>query len=424
MIDIRDLTKNLQRYRAEVAKRNLPPDLADKAFQAYEAWRLSVTEHEKLLEESNRKSKAIPVLAHEEREKALSELKVLSDRIKQTQDAVQQKRKLLDEILPKLPVLSWDGVPLGNSEADNKVIKTSGEKPAFSFSPRPYYELPMYEKFVCPDEGVRAFGSRGYYLRGPVALFQKALFEYATEIILAEGFELVYPPLLLNTDILTATGHLPDFDGQQYEVSLGDSRVAYLIGSAEPSLMAFFAYKKLDAESLPCKVTAWTSCFRKEAGSYGKDQKGIIRNHQFEKVEIVNLCLPDQSNDMLIQLQGIEEKIYDGLGLHYREVEICTSELPKKHSRQIDFEAWFPGQQKFIEISSNGNAADFQTRSLGIHYRTKGSKLSIPHSLNCTGITFRTGLALIEQGQQADGSVRLPKVLAPRMGLDLIKTNY
>jgi len=204
-------------------------------------------------------------------------------------------------------------------------------------------------------------------------------------------------------------------------VVVGDSQPAYLVGSSEPSLMAFFQGKTINSEDLPLRMTAWTSCFRKEAGSYGKDQRGIVRNHQFEKIEMVVLCRPAESNEQLLELERIERAIYDGLGLHYREVEVCASDLPKKHCRQIDFEAWFPGQGKYIEISSNGNAADYQTRSLGIRIAEKpASRRQIPHSLNCTGITFRAGLAILEQYQQADGSVIVASVLRPYLNMDVI----
>jgi seryl-tRNA synthetase len=416
MVDPRHVVAHAARYRAEMDRRGLDSTLVDRLVHHYDQWRTHLAQWEKLLSERNRRAKEFPKVPTGDREAYLEQSKALAEKIEELEKNVELHRRELDSLLPYIPVLSLEGVPVGHSPEANRVIKEVGTPMRRSFTPKPYYELPLYGRQICPEEGVRAFGARGYYLRGEVALLQKALLDYALEIILRRGFELFYPPLLLNAETLRGTGHLPDFEGQQYEVRLEEDRSVYLIGSAEPSLMAFFAGKKLPLEELPIRVTASTSCFRKEAGSHGKDQKGIVRTHQFEKVEMVAICTPEQAPQVFEELLDIEEAIYQGLGLHYRVVELCTGELPKKHCRQVDVEAYFPGQEKWIEISSNGNAADFQTRSLGIRYRTPEGKTMIPWSLNCTGITFRTGLALLEQFQREDGVVELPEVLSSRLG--------
>jgi len=419
MIDIKHLVTHRDAYRRNMEKRQMDPEIVDRLVLAYEEWREAQQEFELCQVERNRKSSEVPNLSSDMRKTVVNQLKILSEKAKNARAIAAKKRKVVDDLLVKVPILADACVPTGVSEKDNKVLSVRGEEKNYKFVPKPYYELESVRNYLCQNEGVRVFGARGYYLRGKMAILQKSLFDFALEKIIGHAFEMIYPPLILNENTLTATGHLPDFDGQQYEVDLGGGKKGYLIGSAEPSLMAFFADSTLSNESLPIKVAALTSCFRKEAGSYGKDQRGIIRNHQFDKVEMVVICHPESSNDMLEYLRSIEREIYDSLGLRYREVEICSYDLPKKHCRQVDYEAFFPGQKKYIEIASNGNAGDYQTRALRIRIKT-ADKTLIAHSLNCTGITFRTGLALLEQNQQEDGSVLMPHVLISRLGFERI----
>lgn len=263
-------------------------------------------------------------------------------------------------------------------------------------------------------------GSRGYYLHGDVALFQKVLFDYALEIVLKNGLELFYVPLMLNDKVLTGTGHIPDFDGQQYKVEVGENKNHYLIGSSEPSIMGYFMDKNLGEIKDPILATCWSTCFRQEAGSYGKDQQGILRVHQFEKIEMVALGTEAQMLATFDKFNLIVEQIYSGLGLHFRSVEVCSGDIPPKHTRQIDYEAWFPNANKYREICSSGNASDYQNRGLRINYKDELGNNQTPHGLNCTAITFRTGLAILEQFQQADGRVKLPAALASKMGREYL----
>ncbi|MCV3217201.1 hypothetical protein OGM63_27450 [Plectonema radiosum NIES-515] len=175
-------------------------------------------------------------------------------------------------------------------------------------------------------------GSRGFYLRGTISKFQKVLFDFALDVILSESFELFYVPLMLNDNVLTGTGHLPDFEGQQYEVKIAKDKSYYLVGSSEPSILGYFMNSDIGSLEEPVLTTCWSSCFRKEAGSYGRDQQGILRVHQFEKIEMVALCRPEQSQQLFEKFSSIEEKIYTSLGLHFRSVEICTGDLPHKHN--------------------------------------------------------------------------------------------
>lgn len=247
-----------------------------------------------------------------------------------------------------------------------------------------------------------------------MAKFQKVLFNWVEQIIWDHGFDPMYVPLMLNEKTMTDIGNLPDFDGQLYEVPITQDTNYYLIPSSEQSLMGYYARKNVGDLSEPLLVMANTTCFRKESGSYGKDQQGILRVHQFEKIEIDALCRPEDSDKVFDLNAKISEEIYSKLGLHFRAVEVCSGDMPAKHHRQIDYEAWFPGEQKFREVCSNGAASDYQTRGLKTTYNREGAK-EFAWSLNCTAVTFRTGLAVLEQFQTADGSVKIPEVLQPLM---------
>lgn len=419
MIDVKHLIENPDSYRRDMKNRQANAAIVDEIIALHAEWRTDQREFELCQEQRNKRNKEIPSLSPEEKKEAFAELKSIGEKAKQLKNTASEKRTNIDQLLTKVPILAAEMVPVGATEDDNQELFVRGTEKQYDFEPKPYYELDCLSGLICQEEGVQSFGARGYYLRGKVALLQKALMDYSFEKVNQRGFEMIYVPLMLNESTLTATGHLPDFEGQQYEVDLGGEKKAYLIGSSEPSLMSYFRGNNLSDELLPIKVTALTSCFRKEAGSYGKDQRGIIRNHQFEKLEMVIICMPDKSNDMIELLGEIECELYDGLGIRYRGVEICTADLPKKHCRQIDYEAYFPGQKKFLEIASNGNAGDYQTRSLIIRIKS-GKKTVVAHSLNCTAMTFRTGLAILEQNQRADGTIEMPDVLKARLGFDSI----
>jgi len=348
-------------------------------------------------------------------------MKQISEKSKKIQEKVSQQKNELDISIKKIPSLSRKNIPSGKSDKDNPVIKTYGTKPKFDFKPKPYRELDIYKKYVGQEEGAKAMGSRGYYLRGEMARFQKVLFDYTMDYILQQGYELFYVPLMLNDKVLTGTGHLPDFEWQQYETPINETTNYYFIGSSEPSIMGYFMNKNVWNLEKPILITCQSSCFRKESGSYGKDQQGILRVHQFEKIEMVVICRPEEAEKYFNQNAKINEHLQKNLGLHFRKVEICTGDMPSKHYRQQDYEARFPAENNFREIISNGNASDYQNRGLNISYTDTNGNKSIPRGLNDTGMTFRVGLAILEQFQTADGKVKVPKVLQKRFWKEFIE---
>jgi seryl-tRNA synthetase len=422
MISIQDLLNNTAAFAANLKNRNGNPELAQMAVDAYNSWKVSQNELDIIRQTKNQFNDKVITLQGEEKMLAINEMKVVAEKIKGLETETKELRENFDNLLKKIPSLTSQYTPIGKDDSENPVVQVWGDKPTFSFEPKQYWELPVYSKYVFQEDGVKAMGSRGFYMKGEIARFQKILFDYALDIIMSKGLELMYVPLMLNDKVLTGTGHLPDFDGQQYEVPFDENKTCYLISSSEPSIMGFFMDKNVGYLSKPELVTCWSSCFRKEAGSYGKDQQGILRVHQFEKVEMVAICKDQAQAEEYFAIFGkIEEEIYSSLGLCYRAVEVCTGDMPSKHWRQQDFEAWFPGADKFREICSNGNASDYQNRGLRISYKTDSGTNETPWGLNCSGITFRTGLAVMEQFQTEDGRVKIPAVLVDRFKKEFLE---
>mgnify|MGYP001059462960 CR=1 FL=1 len=420
MIDIKLLVNNPERFIYEMQIRSKDPQVVELAKTKYLELNQLNSELESLRRQKNAFNERVLKLSQEEKTEAIEAMKQLSKQIDTLEDKQRHLRSELETLIAKIPNLTWVGVPIGKSDTDNVITNTWGQKPEFSFTPKTYYELPIYKRCVDQEAGAKVMGSRGYYIKGDLARLRKVLFDWAEEKILSYGFEYFYVPLMLNEQTMTDIGNLPDFDGQLYEVPINENTNYYLVPSSEQSLMAYFAGKHLGTLDEPILVMANTTCFRKESGSYGKDQQGILRVHQFEKIEIDAICKPEDNDKVFALFGQINEAIYNELGLHFRSVEVCSGDMPSKHYRQVDYEVWFPGEGKFREVSSNGSASDYQNRGLKITYTNAQGHKDYPWSLNCTGLTFRVGLAILEQFQQADGSVRLPKVIAERFGQEIL----
>ena len=420
MIDIKHLVENPNIYAVELQKRGKEDMAAYKAKEYYEQWRDKQQDLEIVRQKKNDFNNQITTLTPLEKVRAIGEMKHVSEQIKGLEAEARELKLHYEGYLSQIPNLTSDQTPVGKNDADNVVIKEIGVKPSFDFTPKNYWDLSAYIKSVDAEKGASVMGSRGFYLRGDVARFQKVLFDFAEEAIYGHGFELMYVPLMLNERTMTEIGNLPDFDGQLYEVPIKDETNFYLIPSSEQSMMSYFGGTNLGNLDAPTKVMANTTCFRKEAGSYGKDQQGILRVHQFQKIEMNIICKPEDSDSMFALLSQVNEELYTKLGLYFRSMEVCSGDMPMKHYRQIDYEAWFPAQQRFREICSNGNASDFQNRGLKITYDTVDGAV-YPWGLNCTGMVMRTGLAIMEQMQMEDGRVKIPQVLVGRFGKEYLE---
>ena len=333
-------------------------------------------------------------------------------------DEVERARGAL---LLKLPNLAHESVPVGDGEADNVEVRRHGEPPSFDFEPRSHAELGPALGIVDFERGVRLAGARFTVLTGAAARLSRALIDFMLDLHTGEhGYVEVSPPFLANPDSLVATGQLPKFEEDLFKV---DGWPLYLIPTAEVPLANLHRGEFIDGRDLPLLYTAYTPCFRSEAGSYGADVRGLIRQHQFDKVELVAYTRPEDSYAMLETLTGHAETVLRRLGLPYRTVTLCTRDMGFAAAKTYDIEVWLPGQGKYREISSCSNTEAFQARRAGIKYRPDGKgKAELVHTLNGSGLAVgRTLIAILENGQRADGSVVLPEALRPYMrGLEVI----
>jgi seryl-tRNA synthetase len=305
-------------------------------------------------------------------------------------------------------------VPEGKDANDNVVVKTWGKKRTIKFELQNHAEL-LERAGLADFETARKASGQGFnYLLGEMALLDLALQRYGIDLLLKNGFILVVPPMLLRYETLSGVlNGLKDFEEVVYKIEQED---AYLIGTAEHSLVAFFRDKIIKEKEFPVKVCAVTPCFRKEIGAHGVDTKGLFRMHQFNKVEQVVITKPEDSFKMLEQMQSITEKFFQSLDIPYRVVEICSGDIGAKTAKQYDIEAWFPRQKVYREVTSASNCTDYQARSLNIKYEGKGGEKKYVHMLNNTMVaTSRAMVAILENFQQEDGSIELPKVLQPYM---------
>ena len=333
---------------------------------------------------------------------------------------VERRREALLLTLPNLPHAS---VPVGKSERDNVEVRRHGEPPSFTFTPRPHWELGAELGILDFERAAKMSGARFSVLLGAGARLARALINFMLELHTREhGYREVEPPFLVNQAALTGTGNLPRFEQDLFRIA-GDWDL-FLIPTAEVPLTNLHREEVLESVVLPLKYTAYTPCFRSEAGSYGADVRGLIRQHQFDKVELVKFTTPEQSYNELERLTRDAETVLERLGLAYRRVELCTADLGFASAKTFDIEVWLPSQETYREISSCSNTEAFQARRAQIRYRPAGGgKPQYLHTLNGSGLAVgRTLIAILENGQQADGTVVIPPALRPYMGgMDAIK---
>jgi seryl-tRNA synthetase len=316
-------------------------------------------------------------------------------------------------MLLEIPNLVLDDVPDGG-EDDSVVLRLVGEPPTFDFEPKDHLDLGLALDVIDMERAAKVSGSRFAYLKGDLVLLQFALVRYGLDIIGAKGFVPVIPPVLVREEAMYGTGFFPTDRAQVYETVDGDC----LVGTSEVPLAAMHMQEFLEAGELPLRYAGYSSCFRREAGAAGRDTRGILRVHQFDKVEMFSFCLPEQAAAEHALILAAEEEILQGLGIPYRVVNIAAGDLGAPAAQKFDCEAWMPGQQQYREVTSCSNCTDYQARRLDCRYRTdKGPRFV--HTLNGTGIAVgRTLIAIMENYQQADGSIAVPEVLRPLMGKD------
>jgi seryl-tRNA synthetase len=350
----------------------------------------------------------------------LARMKAVSEQIKADDESVAALDERMRNFLLTIPNIPHASVPVGHSAADNVVVRTSGAAPKFDFAARPHWEIGERCGILDFEAAQKMTGARFAVYKGLGARLERAIANFFLDLHTREhGYTEILPPFLVNTAALTGVGQLPKFAADMFHLENTD---LWLTPTAEVELTNLYREETLDADALPIKVCAWTACFRSEAGAAGKDTRGIKRQHQFQKVELFKFTRPEQSYDELETLVRNAEKCLERLGLHYRVVQLCTGDMGFASSKTYDIEVWLPSTGEFMEISSCSNTEAFQARRSGIRFKgAKGGKSEYVHTLNGSGLAVgRTWIAIAENFQQADGSVKLPEVLWPYMGTEKI----
>ena len=425
MLDLNFVRDNLPQVEEKLRQRGMNPSEVLKDFQTIDSERRqAITQMETLKAKRNQASDEIARLK-KNKEDATAQIEATKQMREQIQDLEKKSAEAdarLREILTALPNLPSSTVPVGKSEADNVEARRWGTQPKFDFTPKPHWELGEHLGILDLERAAKLSGARFAVYWALGARLERALANFMLDLHTREhGYTEVMPPYLVNSESMYGTGQLPKFAQDSFRVPHGEKDF-WLIPTAEVPVTNLYRDETLDAAKLPISLTAYTACFRSEAGSYGKDVRGIIRQHQFQKVELVKFARPETSYDELEKLTNNAETVLQKLGLHYRVMTLCTADIGFSAAKTYDIEVWLPGQNLFREISSCSNFENFQARRANIRYRPEGkSKTELVHTLNGSGLAVgRTWVAIVENYQQPDGSVLIPEALQPYMGTDRI----
>ncbi|MDD2426929.1 MAG: serine--tRNA ligase [Eubacteriales bacterium] len=424
MLDIVYIRNNPEEAAAKLAKRGLSVDFSE-FLEKDSARRALMHTTENLKAERNKKSALIPKLKKEGQDTAslLDELKTLSNTIHSNDESIDEMQKEQEVFLGGLPNLPADDVVAGGKEA-NEVVKTFGEQRTFDFEPKHHVDLLTSTGMIDYERGAKLSGS-GYWLyTGMGARLEWALINYFVDAHLADGYEMVMPPYLLNYEAGYAAGQFPKFLEDIFEIRSNDDNFRFLLPTAETALVNFRRDEIMAEADLPHKLFAYTACFRREAGSHGANERGMIRGHQFNKVEMFQFAKPEDSENALDELVQKACALVEGLGLHYQLVKLAAGDIGAAMKKTYDIEIWIPSMGGYKEVSSVSNAGAYQARRGNIRFRRdEDGRIEFCHTLNGSGLaTSRVLPAIAEQNQQADGSIIVPEVLRPYMGgIELIR---
>jgi len=421
MLDLRLVRENPEQVKAGLARRGITLDLTE--FLSLDVRRRQAQQEIETLRRSrNEASEEIGRLkkAGQPAEDKVAEMRAVGDKIADLENSTREVEDAQRSLLLTIPNLPHSSVPDGKDEQENRELRRwspqGGELPKFSFEPKPHWDLAEYLDIIDFDRAAKITGARFALYKGMGARLERALINFMLDLhTTGHGYTEVLPPFMVNKMSMTATGQLPKFEEELFRVENG---TYYLIPTAEVPVTNIYRDEVLPEESLPVLFTAYTPCFRREAGSYGKDTRGLIRQHQFNKVELVKFAKPESSYDELEKLTGNAEEVLKRLGLPYRVIVLCTGDMGFSAAKTYDIEVWLPAQNKYREISSCSNFEDFQARRGNIRYKPKGGKKTeLLHTLNGSGLAVgRTVVAILENFQQSDGTVMIPEALRPYMG--------
>jgi seryl-tRNA synthetase len=425
MLDLNFVRDNLPLVEEKLRQRGLDPSAVLKDFRDVDTERRhAITEAETLKARRNKASEDIAKLKKtgQDATAAIAETKDLREQIQAREKTAADLDSRLQEILAGIPNLPHATVPVGHSADENVEVRRWGQAPQFDFTPKAHWELGEQLGILDLERAVKLTGARFAVYWDLGAKLERALANFMLDLHTREhGYTEVLPPYLVNSDSMYGTGQLPKFAADSFRVPHGEKDL-WLIPTAEVPVTNLYRNEILDSGSLPISLTAYTPCFRSEAGSYGKDVRGIIRQHQFQKVELVKFSRPENSYEEHEKLTRDAEQVLQKLGLHYRTMALCTGDMGPSSAKTYDIEVWLPGQQLFREISSCSNFESYQARRANIRYRPEGkNKTEFVHTLNGSGLAVgRTWVAIVENYQQADGSVIIPEALRPYIGAERI----
>jgi len=413
MLDINFIRENSNKIKEACQKKQIKVDV-DKIIELDKKKRGLLTEIEGTKAEQNKLSKA----GHSP--EIISQAKELKEKIKSLEPELEKIEAELKPLLLVLPNVPFDNVPVGKDDSENVVLRKVGKPPKFSFTPRDYMQIGETLNLIDTERAGKVAGSRFGYIKGQLALLEFGLIKLVMDTVAKEEFMPVIPPVMLKEEMARGTGYFEAGDREEAYFLPDDNM--YLVGTSEQSLLAMHADEVLDEKKLPLRYAGFSTCFRREAGSYGKDTRGILRVHQFDKLEMVIFSKIEQSKNEHKLILKIEEKLMKALELPYQVIQICTGDMGRPAAEKYDIETWLPSEGKYRETHSNSNCTDFQARRLNIRYKDKANKMQFTHTLN--GTAFAVGRILImilENYQQKDGSVKVPKILQKYCGFKVIK---
>ncbi|QQR65330.1 serine--tRNA ligase [Candidatus Kaiserbacteria bacterium] len=420
MLDIKFIRENLDLIKMAVEKKRMSVDLDGLVALDDKRKQLLVSMEAKKAEQNNVSREVATITDEAVRSVRIAEMKILKDDIQKEEEELRGVMQKWQELMLQVPNIPDMSVPDGKDDSENREIKTWGEKTIFPFAPKSHVDIMTALKIVDFERGTKVHGFRGYYLQKGGARLSWAIWNYAQDFFLKRGFDPLIVPAIVRKSNLYGTGHLPNDAEDVYKTQDED----YLIGTAEVSTMGYYADDVLERSELPIKWLSFSPCFRREAGSHGKDTKGLIRVHEFFKLEQVIICEANHAESVKWHewLNENTEQFIESLGIPYRTVVNCGGDLGQGQVKKYDIELWVPGEETYREISSASYFHDFQTRRFNIRYRDEEGKMRYAHSLNCTAIpTPRILVSLIENFQREDGTVTIPPVLAPYFGADVLQ---
>ncbi|MDI6727802.1 MAG: serine--tRNA ligase [Thermodesulfovibrionales bacterium] len=421
MLDARFVRENIDVLKKALKKRGYEIDLSE--FLSLEEDRLRLLkESEELRNKRNVVSEEIGKIKRQGQNanSLVAEMKGVSDRIKEIDEILRAIEEKTNSFLLNIPNIPHESVPAGKDETENVEVRKWGTPREFDFEPLNHWDIAETLDIIDFERGAKIAGARFAVMKGPGARLERALMNFMLDLNTSKGYKEIFPPILVNRESMTGTGQLPKFSEDLFRTVDPEF---YLIPTAEVPVTNIHRDEILREEQLPIYYTAYTPCFRREAGAYGKDTRGLIRQHQFNKVELVKFTKPENSYGELEKLTNDAEDILQKLGLPYRVIVLCTGDMGFSSAKTYDIEVWLPGQQRYREISSCSNFEDFQARRANIRFKREGKKgTEFVHTLNGSGLAIgRTLVAILENYQQKDGTVVVPEALRPYMGVEVIR---